>query len=82
MRSVERRNHALHEISSKPNKEREREIEREKEKGKDPQLKFPNGLDRNAPREYCDFFYRRFIFGARAFARVLAIVLQYRMYHI
>lgn len=60
MRSVERRNHALHGISSEPNQGREKEAEREKKKrdrgGEDPQLKFPNGLERNAPREYCDFF--------------------------
>lgn len=71
MRSVERRNHALHGISSEPNQGREKEAEREKKKrdrgGEDPQLKFPNGLERNAPREYCDFFFiapRRFISGA------------------
>lgn len=30
------------------------------------QLKFPNGLEQNAPRGYCDFFIapRKFIFGA------------------
>lgn len=63
MRSVERHNHVLRGISSESNKERERKVERGRE---DPQLKFPNGVERNVPRKYYDFFiaHRRFIFSA------------------
>lgn len=48
MRLVERRNQALHRISSEPNQTSKRRVEREKEREKreDPQLKFPNGLAR------------------------------------
>lgn len=56
----------LHGISSESNEKRERKRKAERGVGEDPQLKFSNGVERNVPHKYYDFFIapRGFIFGA------------------